>query len=420
MPTKKLTEEGVQRLKPVEGKQIDYYDQVLRGLILRVNWSGRKSWRIRYSDNGKTRTHALGYYPDIGVKQAREAATAFKANLKEFLAQRATPALSRSTFDDIADDWIKRVVDANGLRSARQLKSYLTKVIKPAWQGRPIADIRRGDVTALLDKVADERGSRAADYVLAVVRQITQWHQTRVEDYVSPIVKGMARTKPKEKRRKRILTDDEIRSMWKACGKLGTFGALTKILLLTAQRRTKVATMQRAHIADGTWTIATEAREKNNAQKLKLPAVALAIIEEQPKIDGNEAYVFPASRRGRRTGPGRDFGSYSAFGEGKAALDKLMLADLKEQKLIPHDATALPQWQLHDLRRTARSLMARADIRPDVAERVLGHTQSALVETYDRHDYAEQRAQALEKLATLITLIIDPPNGGNVVSMKRR
>lgn len=253
MPTKKLTEEGVQRLKPVEGKQIDYYDQVLRGLILRVNWAGRKSWRIRYSDRGKTRTHGLGYYPDIGVKKAREDATAFKANLKEFLAQKAAPALSRSTFGDIADDWLKRVVDANGLRSAPQIKAYLNNVIKPAWTDRPIAAIRRGDVTKLLDTVADERGSRAADYVLAVVRQITQWHQTRVEDYVSPIVKGMARTKPKEKRRKRILTDDEIRSMWKACGTLGTFGALTKMLLLTAQRRTKVATMQWAHSLGTPW-----------------------------------------------------------------------------------------------------------------------------------------------------------------------
>jgi integrase len=218
----------------------------------------------------------------------------------------------------------------------------------------------------------------------------------------------MARTKPAERRRKRILTDDEIRALWVACDQTGTFGALTKMLLLAAQRRSKVSTMKFDDVADDVWTIATEAREKGNAERLKLPPTALAIIEMQRQSRLNE-YVFPASREGHRKGPGQHFGSYSAFGQGKDDLDRLMADAIPD---IPH-------WQLHDLRRTARSLMSRADVRPDIAERVLGHAIAGVEGTYDRHSYDEQRARALADLADLIARIIEPP-ASNVVPIKSR
>jgi integrase len=241
--------------------------------------------------------------------------------------------------------------------------------------------------------------------VLAIIRQIAQWHQTRVEDYTSPVVRGMARCKPAERRRKRILSDDELRAVWSASGKLGVFGSLTRILLLTAQRRTKVATMRRSDIVDGVWTIAVQAREKGTAEKLRLPQMAIDILDAVPAIDGND-FVFPASREGRRDGSGQDFGSYSAFGQGKAALDRLVAQELPD----------VPQWQLHDLRRTARSLMARADVRPDLAERVLGHAIVGVEAVYDRHSYEAQRAAALEALAALIARILNPP-AANVIAL---
>ena len=86
------------------------------------------------------------------------------------------------------------------------------------------------------------------------------------DDYSSPIREGMARIEnPSERARDRILSDDEIRTMWKACDGLGTFGNLVKMLLLTAQRRTKVATMKWDDLDGDLWTIETEHREKGNA-----------------------------------------------------------------------------------------------------------------------------------------------------------
>jgi integrase len=68
----------------------------------------------------------------------------------------------------------------------------------------------------------------------------------------------------------------------------------------------------------------------------------------------------------------------------------------------------LPNWTLHDLRRTAKTLMARAGVRPDISERVLGHVIAGVEGTYDRHSYADEKRDALEKLAAMIERILNP------------
>jgi integrase len=129
------------------------------------------------------------------------------------------------------------------------------------------------------------------------------------------------------------------------------------------------------------WTIATEPREKGNPGRLRLPPVALEIIKRQPRFVGNP-YVFA----GRNNGPTAIFGS----GTYKAQFD---------------EPCGVTDWRVHDLRRTARSLMSRAGVQTEIAERVLGHTQGELIETYDRHTYEGEMAAALEKLSTLIRRI---------------
>ena len=142
--------------------------------------------------------------------------------------------------------------------------------------------------------------------------------------------------------RDRILDDDELRVVWNAAD--GTFGAFVKILLLTGQRKEKASTM-RWHDLDGaTWTIPTEKREKGNAGVLVLPKIALEIINAQPRFASNP-YVF--------AGEGSHIKSWSR---------RKREFDAKLEGVAP--------WVLHDLRRTARSLMSRAGIRPDISERV--------------------------------------------------
>jgi integrase len=418
-----FTEFSVAKLKLRSGEdtQIVYRDKKQDGLLLQLNVSGRKAWRVQFYDLGlrKMRTEGLGEFIKPGapghmsVKDARDAAAHFRANRKTILADRARTALAnRDSFKAVSDWYIDKFVEGQR-RSAPQIKSII-KAVLPVWENKAFEAITRPDVVELLDKIAESRGPRAADVTLAVLRRMMAKHAVRSKTgYSSVIVEGMAQIEdPRERARDRILDDREIRLMFTACDSLGTFGNMCKVMLYTAQRRTKVATMRFDDIDDGLWTILKEKREKGNAQRLKLPKPVIDIIEAQAELRVND-YVFPASRVGRRNGPGEHFGSYSAFGQGKADLDAEMI------KLAPKPA--IPHWTLHDIRRTSRSLMSRAGIRPDIAERVLGHVIGGVEGVYDRHDYDAERETALLSLATLIETIIRPPTtGGNVVSINRR
>ena len=129
------------------------------------------------------------------------------------------------------------------------------------------------------------------------------------------------------------------------------------------------------------WTIPSSAREKGTAGQLKLPALAVDIINSLPRILGNP-YVFAG--RG---------GFFWGFSKSKRRLDEL---------------SGVSDWVLHDCRRTARSLMARAGVMPHVAERVLGHAIPGVEGVYDRHSYDVEKADALNRLAALITRALHP------------
>jgi integrase len=104
--------------------------------------------------------------------------------------------------------------------------------------------IRRSDVATLLDGIEDSSGPVAADFTLKIVSGICNWYATRHENYSSPIVRGMRRSNQKERARDRILNDDELRAVWKRAEANGTFGGLVRLLLLTGQRKDKVAKLR--------------------------------------------------------------------------------------------------------------------------------------------------------------------------------
>ena len=128
------------------------------------------------------------------------------------------------------------------------------------------------------------------------------------------------------------MSDDELRRVWQAAGDAGAFGGMVRMLLLTGQRREKVANMRWSDVSpDGVWSIPRAPREKGTPGSLVLPEAALAIIRVQPRFASNP-HVFAG------IGPG----AANNFGRCKKSLD---------------EASSVTGWTLHDLRRTARSLM---------------------------------------------------------------
>ena len=146
------------------------------------------------------------------VEDARELA---RESIKRVRAGLPAVETQPDTFEAVAEQWLARHVRINGLRSEKEITRLLRVHVFPAWEGKPFLDIRRSDVASLLDDVQDGHGARQADYVLNVVRSVMNWYATR-SDYNPVITRGMRRQSPHAQARARILTDDEIRTIWKA------------------------------------------------------------------------------------------------------------------------------------------------------------------------------------------------------------
>src|SRR5262249_32967416 len=139
----------------------------------------------------------------------------------------------------------------------------------------------------------------------------------------------------------------------------GAFGGILRMCLLTGQRSRKVSTMKWSDVTlDGEWSIPAEPREKDTARALVLPEAALAVIRAQPRLASNP-YIFA----------GRGDGPYRGFSQAKLHFDAKL--------------SGVKAWVIHDLRRSARSLLSRAGVRPDIAERVMGHAIVGVEGVYD-------------------------------------
>jgi integrase len=101
----------------------------------------------------------------------------------------------------------------------------------------------------------------------------------------------------------------------------------------------------------------------------------------------------------------------SGFAKFKVTFDRLMLEQLAAGRGDDQANVTLDRWTIHDLRRTARSLMTRAGIEPDHAERALGHKIAGVRGVYDRHHFRDEKRQAFEALAAQLDRIVSPqPN----------
>jgi integrase len=239
----------------------------------------------------------------------------------------------------------------------------------------------------LLDHVEDSSGAPAAHLALAALRRLMNWHATRDDEFSSPIVRGMGRMKPGETARSRILNDDELRALWKATESPGVFPAFIRFLLLTACRRCEAARMHRDEIEGDDWRLPAERNKTKQELVRPLSKAARKTLATLPRLSD---FVFSNGRV-----------ALSGFSKPKTALDK---------------RCGVTGWTLHDLRRTARSLMSRAGVSSDIAERCLGHVIGGVRAVYDRHRYREEMLRAYEALAVQIDRVVNPQD--NVASLR--
>ena len=382
-----LTDLAVRNLKP---KASRYEMPDGNGLYVIVQPSGRKSYAVRFRVNGKPKKLTLPKGITLAEARAEAAGAIVKVQrgadptVAKRNAREAQQAAVANTFRAVAESYLKR--EGKKLRSLDWQRRLLERLVYPEMGEAPIGAIKRKAVIALLDKIEDGSGATMAHSTLAVVRRIMACHAARDEDYSSPIVRGMGRIKSAERARSRILSDDELRSLWKTAEeRADPFTAFIRFLLLTAARRDEAREVTWDEIQGDTWTLPA-GRNKTKFDLVRpLSTAALALIEAQPRIDG---CLFAFTITGKRP-----------------------LSSLSRLKRDLDAAAGVSGWTIHDLRRTSRSLMSRAGVNSDHAERCLGHVIGGVRGTYDRHAYLAEKRHAFEALAAQIERIVHPaPN----------
>jgi integrase len=390
----KITKRKVDTLEP--GQIL--HDQEIKGFVARCLNSGAVTYGYRYRDKGtgKQRWLGLGLHGSITADEARDLAKKRAGDVAdhrdpvaELEAKRAEAARERqadaNTVDAVLDQFIARHVDK--LRSAKTVTRSLEVYVRPRIGRKSIYDVKRLDIVQLLDAIEDADKAPTADRVLAYLRKAFNWYAARDEGFVPPIVKGMARTKPAERARTRALADDEIRSVWQALdsGELpAAFSDAVRALLLTAQRRDEIGLMRAEEVDGDTLIIPADRYKTGLPNAVPLTAEALRWIG-----DRKAGFMF-STTDGKK--------AFSGWSKSKRELDAIIARQRKKAGLKP-----MAPWVLHDLRRTA--------------EMVLGHKLAGVRGVYDRHSYAAEKRDALEKLAGLVKLILNPP-AGNVVRLE--
>jgi integrase len=386
-------------------RRTTYWDAGMPGFGLMVTANGHRSYVVQYRAAGRSKRMHLksGLTLRTARKEAKAILGAVAKGADPLGERRKAERAESDTLAAIVEEYLAR--EGRGLRTVDERRAALQRHVLPKLGNRQISDITRTEIVRLLDHIADKSGAPMADHVLAYLRRVMNWHASRSDDFRSPIVRGMARIRPSQRRRQRVLSDDELRAVWRATEtSQSAFGHLVRLLLLTATRRTEASDMRRSEVIGSDWIIPQDRYKTGLELVIPLPPVAQGVLAAVPKL-GKSGFVFTTDGK-------RPLGGFSKF---KRAFDANVLAELRKE----HPEAQLPRWTLHDLRRTARSLMSRAGVPSDHAERCLGHVLPGVRGTYDRHEYLNEKRLAFESLAALIDRIVTPPTG-NVVAMSKR
>jgi integrase len=421
----KLTRAFVERAKVGPGQErTTYWDTVLPKFGLEITAAGSKSYVVSYrvgrGRHAPRRQMTIDgtLEPDKARQQARKIHGAVAQGRDPLGEQRTAAKKAANSLKSICEAFLARkggmerhddgsvtFKDTRELRSAPRILDDFERLVYPEKiAGWSVDAIKRRQLNDLFDKVEDERGVVMADRLRSYLSSVFSWHAARDDDFASPFVRRMARTKPRERARDHTLDDDAIRIVEKVAGELKTpFARLMQFLLRTGARRNEASALTWDEISSADWTLPA-ARNKAKVDLVR-PLTKQVLAALPARISGCK-FVF--SNDGKRPLSG-----YSKF---KRTFDAAVLAELR--KADP-EAKPLPNWTLHDLRRTARSLMSRAGVPTDHAERCLGHVIGGVRGVYDRHEYYDEKQVAYEKLAAVIDRIINPPVG-NVASLEER
>jgi integrase len=255
-----------------------------------------------------------------------------------------------------------------------------------------VADITRADVRKLIESKA-AIAPVSANRLLGLLSRVWRFGVKRDLLTVNPIdgIEAPTKETPKD----RVLTEAEIKKVWKGLDKVRSAGAdVLKLILLTMQRPGEVCTVEWSEVDldTGIWSLPAKKAKNGLAHRIPLTETALEILKAQPR---ESRYVFP----GKQTGSHLDTGSVSRL-------------------LNEHDQFGVAKFTPHDCRRTAASHAARIGVPRLVVQRLLNHAERGVTaQVYERYSYDKEKQDGLVKLERELLRILGRSKAGNVVAI---
>jgi integrase len=400
---KKLTDRYIESLKPPAAGRLEIVDSGAPGLVLRATSKGAKSWAIRYTPKGGRQQRAsFGTYPAVKLAAARErtrdiAAAAAKgidlpAQEAREREESARAAERPQTVADLIDEYVERYCKPNQ-RKWKLTERLFAAHVKPAIGKKPLGELRRADIVELLDDLQNGKGFRAqVNRVRSQILAALNWAVER--EYLDVNPAAAVKKRKIEASRDRVLTDDELRAIWRAADALpDPTRSLVKAWILTGQRRDEVRCMLWSEIDLGraVWTLPAARNKGKRDHEIPLSPAMVALLgalrrrgEPVFTTDGDKPY-----------------------------------AGQKRLKVILDRESKVTGWTFHDFRRTASTGMAALHVPQDTIDRVLNHAKNTLAGTYNRHDYLDQKRRALEAWADRVYFIVGEAHASaNVVELR--
>jgi integrase len=306
--------------------------------------------------------------------------------------------LVKTQFQKFLDRPHKKTGKAKRASSRKRYESIFAPLLAK-WGERDVRTVTKAECEDALVE-AGKRGDHAKASTFMLLNGFFTWLEKRDTIQKSPM-KSFDRIAA-DSDNERALSNEELKIVWRACDQLDTFGRIVRLLMLTGQRRTEVASMKWTQIdfEKKTWEIPGDAAKNAMPHVVFLSDSAVKIIESAPRIQGCE-YVF------KDKGPTH----FKGYSKGKDQLDKLA-------------PTATP-WRLHDIRRT---FMTRAasdlKISDKIAHKIVNHgvmpgSQATLDKIYNKYEYSDERRAAMIAWADMLARIVSDEPAANVVPIRQ-
>jgi integrase len=387
-PTRQLSDAALRAAKPGDKP---YKLAAGGGLYLEVTPNGSKLWRWKYRLAGKENRFAIGAYPDISLKHARDkrddARQLVESGIHPSHQKRITKAQHAvehfNTFEAVSREWLNASVERWVPRVYSQRKNLLESTIFPEIGSLPIRQVTSAHVLKIIKKI-EATAPAMAVVGLRSIGAISRLAVSTLRADVDPTAAVRGSLKPRKVKHHRPLTAAELRAFLLAIDESRasfiTKIALSLMLLTLARSRELIGALwSEIELEAGRWVIPAGRMKMREQHVVPLPVQAIELLKRLHAVTGHRLHLFP--NRDRRDAPASD-----------GILHKTVAGMEGFKDFSPHG-----------IRSTASTMLNDIGFRADLIEKQLAHEQrSQSRRAYDRSTLIDERGPMMQHWANYL------------------